>query len=149
MKAHEDHQIRNSELLDTHESSDTVIPALNDDQHRLHRLEFLSKDHLKIPITKSKGPIDVININRAKASNIRDSLRLAPMGKKTDPHQDINVVMKHEYLRRSMEQRVEQKALESDFRHQQTALLKNKPIKMTRATSLRSQSVLNSIKAQG
>lgn len=77
-----------SERLDTHESRETtVIPALNDDQHRFHRLENLSKNHLKIPITKSKGPIDVININRASAKDkITDSLKMTPMGMPTAEH---------------------------------------------------------------
>ena len=39
------------EHLDTIESTETTtIPALNDDQHKFHRLEHLSKNHLKIPL---------------------------------------------------------------------------------------------------
>ena len=81
-KMYEQYMTRNSDRLDTHESNETtVIPALNDDQHRFHRLENLSKNHLKIPLTKSKGPIDVININRASAKDkIANSLKMSPMG---------------------------------------------------------------------
>ena len=68
------------------------------------------------------------------------------MGKQSGAHQDINIVMKHEFLRRSMEQRIENKVLDDAYKREQAKMMKDRRLILTKAATLRSQSVLNSIK---
>ena len=70
------------------------------------------------------------------------------MGKQPAPQQDINTVMKHDFLRQSMENKIEKKIMQHNFNRQQNTMQKNKRIAASKAHSRRSQSVLASVKVQ-
>jgi len=57
--------------------------------------------------------------------------------------------MKHDFLRKSMEQRIENKIIENNNRRELTIAQQNRHRVMNKAATLRSQSVLASVKAQG
>jgi len=57
-------------------------------------------------------------------------------------------VLKHDYLRRSMEQRVQRKALYNEYRTAQKNGFKDQKGKETLASRLRSQSVLEKLRTE-
>ena len=47
------------------------------------------------------------------------------MGKQPAPQQDINTVMKHDFLRQSMENKIEKKIMQHNFNRQLNTMQKN------------------------
>ena len=74
-------------------------------------LESLSKDHLKIPITKKTQDINYDNINRSDPSSyLAQSLGIPTHGRPSEAKDKISNVMRHDYLRKSMVDRIERKS---------------------------------------
>ena len=63
-------------------------------------------------------------------------------GKETGGEDIMGNVMKHDYLRRSMEQRLQRNALFEEYRNAQKNLSNYQPHRQTHASHLRSQSVI-------
>jgi len=101
------------------------------------RLEELSKEHLRIPVKKTEKEIGFANINRSDASSyIAQSVELKPYGRPSEPHQQIAGVLKHEYLRKSMVDRIERKALVKQFRLMQVRDIKERMARPTKTQVL-------------
>lgn len=133
----------------------TEKPALNiynncsTEQDMLHKLEKLARNRCKIPLVNDEYQYEKMNINRSDAKNyLTQSASMAPEGKVSDTSNIMANVLKHDYLRRSMEQRVQRKALYSEFRTHQKKVLHNSTHRDTLASRLRSQSVLDTISSQ-
>lgn len=83
---------------------------VNDTVGHMH-LESLSKDHLKIPITKKTQDINYDNINRSDPSSyLAQSLEIPTHGRPSEAKDKISNVMRHDYLRKSMVDRIERKS---------------------------------------
>jgi len=67
-------------------------------------------------------------------------------GIKTLKRNDIEDIMKHNYLRKSMEQRIQRKALLDSFKRMKHSYMKNSQAKETLSSKLRSLSIQNKLK---
>lgn len=112
----------------------------------LERLEGLSKNKLKIPL-KKEVKLEDLNINRRGDGKelLAKSLEFTAGGVQIKPNNIMDKVLKHEYLRRSMEQRVERKALLKDFKINKQQIMREANRRETKTSKLRSQTVLDSI----
>lgn len=116
------------------------------EQDMLHKLEKLAKNQVKIPLRNDEYAYERLNINRSDArNNLSQSLNMQVEGKESATTNIMANVLKHDYLRRSMEQRVQRKALYNEFRTNQKTAVANRTTRDTLASRLRSQSVLDSI----
>ena len=72
----------------------------------------MSKNHVKIPIKKSEKDTGFVNINRSDTKDyMTQSIELSAYGRPTDPCHKISNVLRHDYLRKSMVDRIERKSL--------------------------------------
>lgn len=77
----------------------------------LYNLEKTAKDRVKIPLKKEQN-FDNLNINRMDAlGQLHKSMQDGGAGKPTYINNNIRNVMKHDYLKQSMEDRVHRKNL--------------------------------------
>lgn len=71
------------------------------------KLENLANNRTKIPLKKGKYNHEGMNINRENASDLLERAATLPVqGKLSDVNPIMGNVLKHDYMRRSMEQRV-------------------------------------------
>ena len=111
-------------------------------------LESLSMNHLKIPIKKQGKDIGFENINRSDPSNyLTESLDITTHGRPSLAKDRIQNVMRHDYLRKSMVDRIERKSLLAKYQRSVAQESKERSLRLTRAHHLRSQSVLDQISA--
>ena len=76
-------------------------------QDKLHKLENLARNQVKIPVRDDDFHYENQNINRNDARNLlTQSIKMEPQGDATYTSNNMTDVLKHDYLRRSMEQRV-------------------------------------------
>lgn len=81
------------------------------------KLESLAKDHLKIPIHKVDKETGYMNINRSDPTDfLAKSLEIPAHGRPTEPTQKMTNVIRHDYLRKSMVDRIERKSLMQQYR---------------------------------
>ena len=108
---------------------------------RLVKLEQLALNQVKIPINTKKDYKNY-NINRSDPTEgFAQSHDEPASGIVTTKRHDIDDVMKHNYLRKSMEQRVQRKALLKNFRMRQQQTLKSSGSKETISSKLRSMTI--------
>lgn len=87
-----------------------------DDAEGYAKLEDLSREHLKIPIRKNEKT-GFVNINRNDTSNFFERQQEFTIhGKPTEPNGKINSVLRHDYLRKSIVDRIERKNLVKHYR---------------------------------
>lgn len=79
---------------------------------QFERMEHEARNHLKIPLRKETN-LKNLNINRSNPM-LKDALDLNMHSSMRPSH--MNKVMQHEYLRNSLEQRINNKRLIKDFR---------------------------------
>ena len=80
-------------------------------------------------------------INRLDPLEHEDLTHLPASGLKTEKRNDIDDIMKHNYLRKSMEQRIQRKALMESFKKQKLRIQKTAGQKDTLSSKLRSLSI--------
>lgn len=104
------------------------------------KLECLSREHLKIPVKKEEPITGFVNINRSDASAyLTKSSELKIHGRPSEPHQQITNVLNHEYLRKSMVDRIEKKAIDKQYRLSLVRDVKERMARPTKTQQLRSQ----------
>ena len=106
---------------------------VNDTEGHMN-LEELSKNHLKIPIRKKGQDIGFTNINRSDPSSyVAQSLEITTHGRPTYPKDKITNVMRHEYLRKSMVDRIERKNLLQKYQRGINSHTKDRSLRLNRA----------------
>lgn len=123
------------------EASNLGVKA--DDADGYNKLESLSKNHLKIPLRRLEKETGFVNINRKHPNDyVSNSLEDMMYGKASEAPQKMDNVLRHEYLRKSMVDRIERKSLMKRFRMSAAQENKERLQKPTRTQQLRSQSQL-------
>ena len=118
---HRENFIKTSSERFDHDSESNV-PASQmgvkvNDSDGLNKLESLAKEHLKIPVKKTEREVGFVNINRSDAKNyLAQSVELRVHGKPSAPNGKISNVLRHDYLRKSMVDRIERKALMNKYK---------------------------------
>ena len=114
-----------------------------DDTSGHMQLESLSKNHLKIPIRKTGADVGYDNINRSDPSNYAAaSQEIKTHGRPSYPKDKIQNVIRHDYLRKSMVDRIERKNLMEKYQRELARNNRDRSSRLTKAAHLRSQSVL-------
>ena len=81
------------------------------------KLEDLAREHLKIPFKQPDKETGFMNINRSDPAGYMSVSSEFPIhGRASEPHQKIHNVLRHDYLRKSMVDRIERKSLLNNFR---------------------------------
>lgn len=110
---------------------------------KLEALERHSKNHLKVPLRKNTI-LKNLNINRSDPqAHLEDLEDMVRSGVSNTQLANMNKVMQHDYLRKSMEERIKNKALIKDFMTTQKAMMRSTGLKQTKTSILRSKSVMN------
>ena len=72
---------------------------------------MLSKNNVKIPIKKPLDEAKYMNINRTEAPDINQSIEITMHGRPNAAREKMDNVLRHDYLRKSMVERIERKSL--------------------------------------
>lgn len=72
---------------------------------------MLSKNNVKIPIKKPIDDAKYMNINRTEAPEIAQTIEITMHGRPNAPRDRMDNVLRHDYLRKSMVERIERKSL--------------------------------------
>jgi hypothetical protein len=89
----------------------------------LEKLERLGKHEPKIKLRRDQN-VASVNINRSDPSKFIELARkMVAEGKITEGDNIMDSIMKHEYMRKSMEHRVQRKALLDEFRKSSKSVL--------------------------
>lgn len=132
----------NSKVVEQFEDCET-------EHQMLDKLEYLSKEHLKIPLKKENN-FDNIKINRLSKSVVSDlsfqkemkafyELNASSPGG-VNPYDSINKILRHDYLRRGMENRLANKNQLKKNEKLHKEMMKTKS-RETKGQILRDQSV--------
>ena len=81
------------------------------------QLEEMAKNYAKIPIKKPERETGFYNINRSDPKSALGQMELnVTHGRPSEPSHKINNVLRHDYLRRSMVDRIERKNMISNYK---------------------------------
>lgn len=72
---------------------------------------MLSKNNVKIPIKKPIDDAKYMNINRTEAPEISQTIEITMHGRPNAARDPMDNVLRHDYLRKSMVERIERKSL--------------------------------------
>ena len=115
----------------------------------MQKLERMAKNKVKVPLKRDEKDTGFANINRLDETNtyLTQSMNIQAHGRPTDPHQNFQTVMRHEYLRKSMVERIERKSLIKLNKLSLQKHKKERQSKPTVTTQLRSKSLLDKFMA--
>jgi len=111
-----------------------------DDADGYAKLEDLSRQHLKIPLRKAEREIGFVNINRNDATGYLSQQAELPIhGKPNEQNSKISNVLRHDYLRKSLVDRIERKTLVKNYRLNQLRKSHERASRPTKTQILRTE----------
>ena len=72
---------------------------------------MLSKNNVKLPLKKPIDENKYMNINRSEAPEIGQTIEITMHGRPYAAREKMDNVLRHDYLRKSMVERIERKSL--------------------------------------
>ena len=139
---------KQSSLAMLHKNETSRLGLSVNDTQGYQKLEDLARNHVKIPFKPIDRESGFSNINRSDAKGyLAQSFELNVHGRPTEPSNKISNVLRHDYLRKSMVDRIERKSLLNQYRSNESKKLKERRLMPTKTQALRSQSVLDNLQA--
>ena len=122
-----------SSAAKTSDSDASKMGIRSNDAAGYQQLEDLSKHQLKIPIMKQDKDTGFVNINRSDPSTfVSQSQNMFSHGRPSEPTQKMTNVIRHDYLRKSMVDRVDRKNLMKQYRDSQIKVTKDRFMRPTK-----------------
>ena len=127
-----------SGMGDSHASQ---MGVKSNDAAGYQKLEDLARNHLKIPIKRVDKETGFMNINRLDPGDLSDflsqSLDIQAHGIASEPPAKMTSVLKHDYLRKSMVDRIERKSLLQQYRQSMEREVRERRQRPTKTQILR------------